>query len=350
MTPTEAPVSQYTERVDRTEPPVLALPVFELCHVGVVLRALLGVQGLLALLLGTLARRPSDWLESFMEASAVSVPALMAWLLVVCGLHLRLAAWPMLRVRLALMALGALCAWVPWWLGARFLDLVGADPVNPLRGVAVAACGATAAALLVQALLLRARAQAPTGMQARWVELQARIRPHFLFNTLNTAIALVRVNPQQAERVLEDLGELFQAALAPSEQACTLADEIELARRYLEIEQLRFGERLQQQWELDPACDAARVPPLLLQPLVENAVRYGVEPNEAGGKLWVRTRRRAGGAELTVCNTLAASGQGGHGLALANVRERLALLHDVAAGMEIEVTAQQYCVRITLPL
>ncbi len=350
MTPTEAPVSQYAERVDRSEPPALALPVFELCHVGVVLRALLGVQGLLALLLATMARSPSEWLDGFMEASAVSVPALMAWLLVVCGLHLRLAAWPMLRVRLALMALGALCAWGPWWLGARFMDLVGADPVSPFRGLAVATCGATAAAFLVQALLLRARAQAPSGMQARWVELQARIRPHFLFNTLNTAIALVRVNPQQAEQVLEDLGELFQAALAPDEQACTLADEIELARRYLDIEQLRFGERLRQHWELDPACAAARVPPLLLQPLVENAVRYGVEPNEAGGELWVRTRRRAGRAELSVCNTLAALGQGGHGLALANVRERLALLHDVAADMQIEATPQQYCVRITLPL
>lgn len=350
MTPPEAPLSRRIAPADRSEAPELALPVFELCHVGVVLRALLGVQGLLALLLATQARSPMAWLESFMEASGVSVPALMGWLLVVCGLHLRLAAWPMLRVRLALMALGALCAWLPWWLGTRLFELMGADPSSPFRGLAVAVCGATAAAILVQVLLLRARAQAPSGMQARWVELQARIRPHFLFNTLNTAIALVRVNPQQAEQVLEDLGELFQAALAPNEQACTLADEIALARRYLDIEQLRFGERLRQHWELDPACDAARVPPLLLQPLVENAVRYGVEPNEAGGELWVRTRRRVGGAELTVCNSLGAPGQGGHGLALTNVRERLALLHDVAAGMEIEATAQQYCVRITLPL
>ncbi|WP_374437275.1 sensor histidine kinase [Inhella sp.] len=350
MTQTEAPLSSLLEPVTPSTAPLLVLPVFELCHVGVVLRALLGVQGLLALLLAALARSPLEWMDAFMSASTVSVPALMAWLVVVCGLQVRLAAWPLLRVRLALGALGALCAWAPWWLGAHFLDLAQAEPVSLFRGSAVAACGATAATLLVQALVLRARAQAPMGMQARWVELQARIRPHFLFNTLNTAIALVRVSPQQAEQVLEDLGELFQAALAPDEQACTLADEIELARRYLDIEQLRFGARLRLHWELDPSCGGARVPPLLLQPLVENAVRYGVEPNEEGGELWVRTRRRAGGVELKVCNSLGAPGSGGHGLALANVRERLALLHDVAATMQIEASPRQYCVRITLPL
>lgn len=343
-------MTQAEARLADSDPAALLLPVFELCHVGVVLRALLGVQGLLALLLALVATGWQAWWISFLEASAVSVPALMAWLLVVCGLRLRLAAWPLLRVRLALLGLGAMCAWLPWWLGASVMALTGAADVNAFRGLAVATTGATAASLLLQGLLLRVRAQAPTGMQARWVELQARIRPHFLFNTLNTAIALVRVEPSQAERVLEDLGELFHAALAPNNQACSLGEEIELARRYLDIEQLRFGERLRLVWDLDPACDPAKLPPLLLQPLVENAVRYGVEPNEAGGNLLVRTRRRGGEAELLVRNSLDGPARGGHGLALNNVRERLALLHDVAARMDIEAKPGQYSVRISLPL
>ena len=103
-------------------------------------------------------------------------------------------------------------------------------------------------------------------------------------------------------------------------------------------------------WELDPDCDAARLPPLLLQPLVENAVRYGVEPNEEGGSLLVRTRRtRAGGVELLVRNSLGAAAPGGHGLALANVKERLALLHDLEADLRVEAETDRFSVRLRLP-
>jgi two-component system sensor histidine kinase AlgZ len=333
-----------------TEAP-LTPPMFEVCHAGVVLRALLGVQGVVLLGLALHADTFAQLLARFIEACAVSVPALLAWLLVVCALRLRLAAWSPLRVRLGLMGLGAICAWLPWQLGVSLDQYLGSatDP-GPLRNLAVAATGALAAAALLGWLSLRARAQGPTGLQARWVELQSRIRPHFLFNTLNTAVALVRINPQQAEQVLEDLAELFRAALAAPDWTSTLADEVELARRYLDIEQLRFGERLRLSWQLDPACDAAHLPPLLLQPLVENAVRYGVEPNEQGGEVLVRSRRlRSGEIELLVRNSLAAPAAGGHGLALANVRERLRLLHDVAAQFTVEAEATRFAVRLTLP-
>jgi len=330
---------------------LLALPVFEVCHVGVVLRALLGVQGVLALGLALGAPDLGQWASRFIEACAVSVPALLAWLLVVCALRLRLVGWPLLRVRLALMLLGAACAWLPWFLGLsleRFLS--GLATPQLLRGSAVALTGAVAAGALLGWMTLRVRAQGPTGLQARWVELQSRIRPHFLFNTLNTAVALVRINPQQAEQVLEDLAELFRAALASPDWTASLADEVELARRYLDIEQLRFGPRLRISWELDPGCDAARLPPLLLQPLVENAVRYGVEPNEDGGELLVRSRRlRSGEVELLVRNSLGAAATGGHGLAQANVRERLRLLHDVAARLSFEPEPHRYTVRLILP-
>lgn len=333
----------------QTEPPP-NLPVFELCHIGIVLRALLGVQGLLGLMLGLTSPNFDQWLARFFEANAVSVPALLTWMVVVCALQLRLAAWPLLRVRVALMVLGAGCAWVPWWLGGLWLELAGDPAPNPFRGLVVALCGAVAAALLLQWLLLRARAQAPVGMQARWVELQSRIRPHFLFNTLNTAVALVRIDPRRAETVLEDLGELFQAALAGPGLVSTLGDEVKLAKRYLDIEELRFGARLRLQWELDPEAAEARLPPLLIQPLVENAVRYGVEPNEDGGEVLVRTRRKGREVELLVRNSVSGRVPGGHGLALTNVRERLNLLHDLAAQFQIEAEARRFSVRIILPL
>ena len=174
-----------------------------------------------------------------------------------------------------------------------------------------------------------------------------------MFNTLNTAVALVRTDPARAEDVLEDLAELFRVALADAGggNSVTLASEIELVRRYLAIEQLRFGDRLRLEWQLDAATDGARLPPLVLQPLLENAVRHGVEPAEAGGLVRVRTRARLGRAEITIDNTVpTVASRPGHGLALANVRERLHLLHDLEAQFEVVQGNGRYRVRISVPL
>jgi two-component system, LytTR family, sensor histidine kinase AlgZ len=197
----------------------------------------------------------------------------------------------------------------------------------------------------------------PPTPRARLAELQSRIRPHFLFNTLNTAISLVRTDPARAEGVLEDLAELFRVALADDSSgvggrgSVTLGSELELARRYLAIEQLRFGDRLRLEWQLDPAVDDARLPPLVLQPLLENAVRHGVEPAETGGLVRVRTRTRLGRAEITIDNTVSGgASQPGHGLALANVRERLRLLHDLDAQFEVREGDGHYRVRLVVPL
>ena len=200
---------------------------------------------------------------------------------------------------------------------------------------------------------MRERAQAPADALARLVELQSRIRPHFLFNTLNTAIALVRVDPNRAEEVLEDLAELFRVALAdagPTAEGVRLDQEVELARRYLAIEQLRFGDRLRVHWQLDPHAAEARVPPLLLQPLVENAVRHGVEPNDGGGDVDIVTRARGSEIEIRVVNTVGLPTRGkGHGLALRNVRQRLRLMHDVAARLEAGPGEGRFVVRIVMP-
>jgi two-component system sensor histidine kinase AlgZ len=130
----------------------------------------------------------------------------------------------------------------------------------------------------------------------------------------------------------------------------TLADEIALARRYLDIEQVRFGERLKVEWAIDPAAGEARVPPLLLQPLVENAVKHGVEPSDAGAQVKVTTQRRGDVVVIKVTNTVP-SGQGrpGHGVAQANVQARLRLLHDVECQFQTALKDGVYQVRMEVP-
>ena len=131
-----------------------------------------------------------------------------------------------------------------------------------------------------------------------------------------------------------------------------IAEEIELAKRYLAIEQVRFGERLQIQWQLDPGVHHALLPPLLLQPLVENAIRHGVEPSAGGGKLQVRTARRGEHALVQIVNTLPehAPPTPGHGMALANVRARLSLLHDMEASISAKAQGGHFIVRLHVPL
>ncbi|WP_200848749.1 sensor histidine kinase, partial [Raoultella sp. 18093] len=168
--------------------------------------------------------------------------------------------------------------------------------------------------------------------------------------------ALVRDEPARTEALLEDLSDLFRHALVEQGESATLAEEIALARRYLAIEEVRFGERLRVQWVIEPRTGGAQLPPLLLQPLVENAVKHGVEPAPQGGKLRVTTELRGSRAVVTLTNTVPPGGlraggaPRGNGIALANVRDRLRLLHDVQCDFSAGMHNGLYRVRISLPL
>jgi two-component system sensor histidine kinase AlgZ len=305
---------------------------FDPCHPALALRVVLLVQAVLAVVALAGAGDAAQWWQRQSVMAFAGAAAALSWLVVACALRpRRAAAAPWLRGAFD-AALGAASALLPW-AGLAAVDLVAG---GAWQGAAVAAGGALGSLLLAAWLALRERAAEPVDSGARLAELQSRIRPHFLFNTLNTAVALVRADPERAERVLEDLAELFRTALAERDGSpagsVTLADELDLVRRYLDIEAVRFGPRLVVHWDLDERAGSARVPPLLLQPLAENAVRHGVEPVPAGGEVWLRTRRRLGEVEVSVVNTVGEqAGFPGQGIALANVRERLRVLHDVAA-------------------
>ncbi|MBL8331663.1 MAG: histidine kinase [Rubrivivax sp.] len=321
---------------------------FDVCHPSLGLRAVLLVQLVLALGVLATSQGPADWLARQGAAAFAGAAATVLWLVVVCALRgwlMRREPLPRAGAALALGALAAWLAWVPLWLGGLAGDGGG------LRWLGVPLLGAGLAALLWAWLELRARLWQPSQAGARLAELQSRIRPHFLFNALNTAVALVRVDPAQAERVLEDLAELFRVALAESGASVSLADEVALAQRYLAIEQVRFGPRLQVRWRIDPRAQGARLPPLVLQPLVENAVRHGIEPAVDGGRIQVEATAQRGQAVITVHNTVGEEPSApGNGMALKNVRERLRLLHDLGAQCDTWRDEQGFHARITVPL
>ncbi|HYR34536.1 MAG TPA: histidine kinase [Burkholderiales bacterium] len=272
---------------------------------------------------------------------------------------------PLLLVEL--MALFAAATWLlrlPYWLGCvSIIALVTAlaamyhGAVRSVIAEAMPSLGRTvvlsalAAAFLLAYFRLHTKAFSPALAEARLQALQARIRPHFLFNSLNAVLALIRRDPKRAERSLEDLADLFRTLMADARQFVRLADEIALLERYADIEQLRLGERLRITWELDAAPSDALLPPMVLQPLLENAVYHGVEPGTGAGDVLVRIERRGERVLAAIENPhLEQGGQrGGNRMALENIRERLALFFDAEARLETKIANGRYRVEIEIP-
>jgi two-component system sensor histidine kinase AlgZ len=326
-------------------PPESRHAVFDACRIGVVLRAVLFVEVCAGVVVAFGARDLLDWVIRLALVTGGALPGTVVWLLLTClamRLLARAPAWVQYTVAVGLGALAGLysCAMLAW-----------SGLLMNVPWVAGAFSGMLLSAVVVTVLVMRGKGQMPAHASARLAELQSRIRPHFLFNTLNSAIALVRAEPAKAEALLEDLSDLFRHALQDSGEPVCLAQEIEMARRYLAIEQVRFGERLRLQWALDPTADDAKLPPLLLQPLVENAVRHGVEPSPLGADVRISTQRRGSNVVIKVTNTVP-NGQGeqGQGLALRNVRERLSLLHDVQGQFRAGMRDGVYQVRMEVPV
>jgi two-component system sensor histidine kinase AlgZ len=340
-------------------------PSFHLCHPALAWRALLGVQVLVAV--GQLLTTPSTLdLPAWGALAFSALVATGAWLAVLC-----LGADTLRRMGRAAAAAvavgwGALLAptvaWPMQW-AAVFSEASSA------QWLGLCLTGALVAGWLWAWLEARAHRSQPAEARARLAELQSRIRPHFLFNALNTAAALVRVDPVRAETVLEDLSELFREALSETSTSVSLREEVLLAQRYLAIESVRFGSRLHTEWAIDERAASARLPPLVLQPLVENAVRHGIEPSRSGGLVRVAASVVRGQAVLLVSSPVEeeamppaaeavfsrgaqpkARRAAGHGMALANVRERLLLLHDVAASLDTWREGGRFHARIVVPL
>lgn len=334
------------QELSRPQPVAKPKPVmlFDACQLGAVLRAVLFVEAVAAVGAMFGAAGFMDWVQRFALLSAAALPGTLGWLVLTCSCKRFIALLPAAAQQLVGVALGA----VSGLYGCALVALVGSP--GPAPWLASACAGALVAAVAVAVLVLRAKGRMPAETAARLAELQARIRPHFLFNSLNSAIALVREDPQRAETLLEDLSELFRHALVSKADAVTLAEEVQVARHYLAIEGVRFGERLRVEWNIDPLAGKAKVPALFLQPLVENAVKHGVEPSPTGADVKVSTQKRGSVVVIKVTNTVpAGQGRPGHGVAQDNVRDRLRLLHDVQCQFQTALIDGLYQVRMEVP-
>ena len=198
----------------------------------------------------------------------------------------------------------------------------------------------------------RHRVLSPALAEARLQALQSRIRPHFLYNSLNTVLSLVRDSPRQAEEVLVNLADLFRVHMADNRQLSPLSRELELARAYAGLEQIRLGERLKMAWKVDNAPADALLPPLVLQPLLENAIYHGVEGSPGGGEVRVDVFARDNSLNLVLRNPARGEGErrGGNRMALSNIRERLALHFDADARLTTHEVGGEFIVQVVMPL
>jgi two-component system, LytTR family, sensor histidine kinase AlgZ len=325
-------------------PAVPALP--DLRNLGTILRILLGVNG--ATLLIALAREPrlpalaTEWaaLTGFVEPQLFAELALL-WLV---------QPWLARATdRTAVLAVTLVTCAIAVGID-KLLPTLGGEARGALVRHLVFAL--TAQFALIAYFRLRARALSPAITEARLQALQARIRPHFLFNSITAVLSLMRSEPRRAEVALEDLADLFRVLMRDNRELAPLADEVELCRQYLELEQLRLGQRLVIDWNVKSMPGDALVPPLVLQPLLENAVYHGIEPSTTPGVLSINIFLARDEVHALLRNPYIANGarhHAGNRMALDNIRERLALHFDAEASLESRVNRDTYEVHIRMP-
>lgn len=293
-----------------------------------------------------------DWIL-FAEVSLLLVSLVLLGATVLCWLQRR-QRLANLRVfaavaYLLLLGLTAVCSFVGlwakhyWWLETPS----GFSGWRILENVVLAAIP-TGVLLRYLALQQRYRLQQKAELEARIQALQSRIRPHFLFNSMNLIASLISSDPEKAEQVVEDLSDLFRYALGDSQNLIPLRDEIALCRRYLDLERLRLGERLQVQWRIGDYGEGISIPCLTLQPLLENAVYHGVQLLAEGGCIDIAVDRKGDRIEITVTNPRHAvlEYNRGNRMAKENVRRRLEAHFGSSAAVESEATGNSFTTKI----
>lgn len=325
----------------------------DLCNVQAVFLLVL-VAELLALVLGLsrMGLRGFSWQGFALLSLGVQWTALLA-AAGLCQLRPRLAGWPLARAAAASYALVLLTVAVVSLAGQWLQAGMATESWRPDGWIALehlligAVLGGIALRYfyLTQQLRLRQKAE----LEARVQALQSRIRPHFLFNSMNSIASLIAIDPAAAEIAVEDLAGLFRASLAQTSAEVSLDEELELCRRYLRIEQLRLGERLRVRWDLDEVPGELPIPALSLQPLLENAVYHGIQARPDGGELTVTGRWQGGELRLRVCNPLperATPARAGNRMALDNIGHRLRALYDERAGVSTQQTEREFCAEL----
>lgn len=317
-----------------------------LLNLGIFLRVLLAVNLLMVFAAVVLSQIFVEFLPVLTSLAAIVEPTL---LLSMVSLYL---LFPLLNKR-------------PYWQGITGILLIVAAittlfclTINQLfvfeasldisRAVLLALI---ATSLVLYYFHLMQRAYSPAIAEARLQALQARIRPHFLFNSINAVLSLIRSQPKRAESALEDLSDLFRVLMADNRELVPLSQEIALCKQYLNIEKLRLDERLQLDWQVDESAMNTLIPPLILQPLLENAVYHGIEPLENGGRVTIDISTKHQNLMIDISNPYAPEKDhhSGNKMALKNIKERLQLHFDLEASLIARHQGGRYHVFIRLP-
>src|SRR5512146_341669 len=288
-----------TRSINQNIPPKL-LPDFR--NLGTVLRIVLLTNGIALLGAASNAISFSALREGALQGSALLQPVLLIGLLLLYALNPVLGRGPYWRGALLVVAVTATITVVIDALGAELLS--AANDIGAFRYARHALASIAISLMLLAYFRLRVQALFPAKQEARLQALQARIRPHFLFNTINAVLSIVHADPKRAETALEDMADLFRMAMEEPRELVALSKEVELARQYLAIEELRLGERLKVRGDMQNMPADALIPPLILQPLLENAVYHGIEPLSEGGTIKIRLYRDGKELHLEVGNPL----------------------------------------------
>lgn len=317
------------------------------CNLGVVLRVLGAVNLALVVVALAAAGAAGQAVDRFLALATLVEPLALLTLVLWCLLRRSL---PELRLPVQRALAWGVPAVVTLMLLAVLQPL--REQTGPFSVLAYPFAALVGGAAIQHYLELRARAFSPAMAEARLQALQSRIRPHFFFNSLNAALAVIREDPHRAERMLENIAELFRAVMGDVRKLVPLEQELELCRKYVEIEQTRLGQRLQVDWQVGATHPRARVPQLLLQPVIENAVRYGAEKIAGDCRIEVRIRQHGFNLEVFVSNPIAREPvqREGNQIGLNNIRGRLALIYDLEARIEARVRRDRFELTMIIPV
>jgi len=322
----------------------LELPDFR--NLGTILRVVLAVNAMTAV--AALVKEPQAelWTTQWIDMTAIVEP----YLILELAILYTFAPW-LFRQTASLGAFVIAAVTVAVGLGLHVL--IGRPYSDaPFALVRHLLLALSAYAILLVYFNLRAKALSPAIAESRLQALQARIRPHFLFNSINAVLSLVRSDPKRAETALLDMADLFRVLMRDNRDLVPIADEVELCRQYLELEKLRLTDRLQVEWHLNNMPENALVPPLLLQPLLENAVYHGIEPLATPGVVSINIFSKGGDVHAILRNPYRSDGgshHAGNKMALGNIRERLKLHFDAEGSLESRVRDTMYEVHIRMP-
>jgi two-component system sensor histidine kinase AlgZ len=327
-----------------------ALPDFR--NLGVTLRILLLGNGL-ALIAALL--QADGWpgmALQFMQIESLLTPVMLASLLLLwmgrTQLN-RLAYWH--GVLIVNIVVGVIAVGI-YSLGGELYRPVSGTEIN-FEMMRCLLLSLTLCNGLLAYFRLRAQVLSRALDDGRLQVLRARIRPHFLYNTINAVLGILRTQPRRAETALEDMADLFRMAMSDEQDLVPLGNEIQLCRQYIALEQLRMEGRLRVEWNISDLPEGTLIPAFLLQPLLENAVYHGIEPLIDGGCIHIMLQRSGASMQIRVDNPCPDSTDvhrhAGNKLALQNIRERLALLFDAEASYQVINSKNTYQVEISLP-